>query len=91
MSTEQLVVEGDAMRGVGLFHGDMVLFDRAKLPSSGRAWSLCMKGAQVGSQGGGGSLAGPPIDLATLPRDTNRLFSDLAQSLCYINSSRVLR
>ena len=36
MSTEQLVVVGDAMRGVGLFHGDLVLFDRAKLPSPGR-------------------------------------------------------
>jgi DNA polymerase V len=36
MSTERLVVVGDAMRGVGLFHGDLVLFDRAKLPSSGR-------------------------------------------------------
>jgi DNA polymerase V len=36
MSTEQLVVKGDAMRGVGLFHGDLVLYDRAKLPSSGR-------------------------------------------------------
>jgi DNA polymerase V len=36
MSTEQLVVVGDAMRGVGLFHGDLVLFDWAKLPSSGR-------------------------------------------------------
>ena len=36
MSTEQLVVVGDAMRGVGLFDGDLVLFDRAKLPSSGR-------------------------------------------------------
>ena len=29
MCTEQLVVVGDAMRGVGLFHGDLVLFDRA--------------------------------------------------------------
>ena len=36
MSTEQLVVVGDAMSGVGLFDGDLVLFDRAKLPSSGR-------------------------------------------------------
>ena len=36
MSTEQLVVVGDAMRGVGLFHGDLVLYDRAKLPSPGR-------------------------------------------------------
>jgi DNA polymerase V len=36
MSTEQLVVVGDAMRGVGLFHGELVLYDRAKLPSSGR-------------------------------------------------------
>jgi DNA polymerase V len=36
MSTEQLVVVGDAMRGVGLFDGDLVLFDRAKLPSTGR-------------------------------------------------------
>ena len=36
MSTEHLVVVGDAMRGVGLFHGDLVLFDRAKLPSPGR-------------------------------------------------------
>ena len=36
MSTEQLVVVGDAMRGVGLFDGDLVLYDRAKLPSSGR-------------------------------------------------------
>jgi len=36
MSTEQLVVVGDAMRGVGLFHGDLVLFDWAKLPSTGR-------------------------------------------------------
>ena len=36
MSTEQLVVVGDAMRGVGLFHGDLVLFDRAKLPCTGR-------------------------------------------------------
>ena len=35
MSTEQLVVVGDAMRGVGLFHGDLVLYDRAKLPSPG--------------------------------------------------------
>jgi DNA polymerase V len=36
VSTEQLVVVGDAMRGVGLFHGELVLYDRAKLPSSGR-------------------------------------------------------
>ena len=36
MSTEQLVVVGDATSGVGLFDGDLVLFDRAKLPSSGR-------------------------------------------------------
>jgi DNA polymerase V len=36
MSTEQLVVVGDAMSGVGLFHGDLVLYDRAKLASSGR-------------------------------------------------------
>ena len=36
MSTEQLVVVGDAMRGVGLFHGDLVLYDRAKLPIAGR-------------------------------------------------------
>jgi DNA polymerase V len=36
ISTEQLVVVGDAMRGVGLFDGDLVLYDRAKLPSSGR-------------------------------------------------------
>ena len=36
MSTEQLVVVGDAMSGVGLFHGDLVLYDRAKLPSAGR-------------------------------------------------------
>ena len=36
MSTEQLVVVGDAMSGVGLFDGDLVLFDRAKLPSTGR-------------------------------------------------------
>jgi DNA polymerase V len=36
MSTEHLTVVGDAMRGVGLFDGDLVLFDRAKLPSSGR-------------------------------------------------------
>jgi DNA polymerase V len=36
MSTEELVVVGDAMRGVDLFDGDLVLFDRAKLPSSGR-------------------------------------------------------
>ena len=36
MSTEQLVVVGDAMNGASLFHGDLVLFDRAKLPSSGR-------------------------------------------------------
>ena len=35
MSTEQLVVVGDSMRGAGLFDGDLVLFDRAKLPSSG--------------------------------------------------------
>ena len=34
MSTEQLVVVGDAMRGVGLYDGDLVLFDRAKLPTS---------------------------------------------------------
>ena len=40
MSTEQLVVVGDAMRGVGLFHNDLVLFDRAKLPSSGRVVAL---------------------------------------------------
>jgi len=33
MSTEQLVVVGDAMRGVGLFDGDLVLYDRAKLPT----------------------------------------------------------
>jgi hypothetical protein len=36
VSTEQLVVVGDSMGGVGLFNGDLVLFDRAKLPSSGR-------------------------------------------------------
>jgi len=36
MSTEQLVVVGDAMSGVGLFDGDLVLYDRAKLPSSGK-------------------------------------------------------
>ena len=36
MSTEQLVVVGDAMSGVGLYDGDLVLFDRAKLPSTGR-------------------------------------------------------
>jgi DNA polymerase V len=36
MSTEQLVVVGDAMSGVGLYDGDLVLFDRAKLPSAGR-------------------------------------------------------
>ena len=36
MSTEQLVVVGYAMRGVGLFHGYLVLYDRAKLPGPGR-------------------------------------------------------
>ena len=36
MSTSHLTVVGDAMRGVGLTDGDLVLFDRAKLPSSGR-------------------------------------------------------
>ena len=36
MSTEQLVVVGDAMIGTGLFDGDLVLYDRAKLPSQGR-------------------------------------------------------
>ena len=36
MSTEQLVVVGDAMSGTGLYDGDLVLFDRAKLPSQGR-------------------------------------------------------
>ena len=36
MSTEQLVVVGDAMSGVGLTDGDLVLFDRAKRPSPGR-------------------------------------------------------
>jgi len=36
MSTEQLVVVGDAMSGTGLYDGDLVLFDRAKLPNSGR-------------------------------------------------------
>jgi DNA polymerase V len=36
MSTEQLVVVGDAMSGTGLYDGDLVLFDRAKLPSTGR-------------------------------------------------------
>ena len=36
MSTERLVVEGDAVKKIGLFDGDLVLFDRAKLPSSGR-------------------------------------------------------
>jgi len=36
MSTDHLTVVGDAMRGVGLFDGDLVLFDRAKIPSAGR-------------------------------------------------------
>ena len=36
MSTEQLVVVGDSMSGIGLYDGDLVLFDRAKLPSAGR-------------------------------------------------------
>jgi DNA polymerase V len=36
MSTEQLVVVGDAMSCTGLFEGDLVLYDRAKLPSQGR-------------------------------------------------------
>ena len=36
MSTEQLVVVGDAMSGTGLYDGDLVLYDRAKLPSTGR-------------------------------------------------------
>ena len=45
MSTEELVVVGYVMRGVGLFHGDLVLFDRAKLPNSGRALRPSMKGS----------------------------------------------
>jgi DNA polymerase V len=36
MSTSHITVKGDAMRGVGLFDGDLVLYDRAKLPRSGR-------------------------------------------------------
>ena len=36
MSTGHITVVGDAMRGVGLHDGDLVLFDRAKLPRSGR-------------------------------------------------------
>ncbi len=47
MSTEQLVVVGDAMGGVGLFHGDLVLFDRAKLPSSGRCMVALHEGALI--------------------------------------------
>ncbi|MCP9828659.1 hypothetical protein KBZ19_09190 [Synechococcus sp. L2F] len=36
VSTEPLVVVGDAIGGVGLFNGDLVLVDQAKLPSTGR-------------------------------------------------------
>ncbi len=52
MSTEQLVVVGDAMRGVGLFHGDLVLFDRAKLPSPGRCVVALYEGEVIVRQGG---------------------------------------
>lgn len=47
MSTEQLVVVGDAMRGVGLFHGDLVLFVRAKLPSPDRCVVALHEGDQI--------------------------------------------
>ncbi|MCT0209656.1 MAG: hypothetical protein DCF18_05915 [Cyanobium sp.] len=40
VSTEPLVVVGDAIGGIGLFNGDLVLVDRAKLPSSGRCMAL---------------------------------------------------
>lgn len=36
MSTSHLIVVGDAMRGIGLYDGDLVLYDRAKLPTHGR-------------------------------------------------------
>jgi len=36
MSTGHITVVGDAMSGVGLYDGDLVLFDRAKLPGPGR-------------------------------------------------------
>jgi SOS-response transcriptional repressor LexA len=47
VSTEPLVVVGDAIGGVGLFNGDLVLVDRAKLPSSGRC--LVLAPGQPGS------------------------------------------
>ena len=36
MSTTHITVVGDAMSGTGLYDGDLVLFDRAKLPGPGR-------------------------------------------------------
>ena len=42
MSTEQLVVVGDPMRGVVFTDGALLLFDRANLPSSGRCFSHSM-------------------------------------------------
>ena len=36
MSTGHITVVGDAMCGIGLFDGDLVLFDRAKLPRPGK-------------------------------------------------------
>lgn len=47
VSTEPLVVVGDAIGGVGLLNGDLVLVDRAKLPSSGRC--LVLAPGQPGS------------------------------------------
>jgi DNA polymerase V len=36
MSTTHITVVGDAMSGTGLYDGDLVLYDRAKLPAPGR-------------------------------------------------------
>lgn len=35
MSTAHMVVVGDAMSGTGLYEGDLVLYDRAKMPGPG--------------------------------------------------------
>ena len=45
-STDHLTVVGDAMRGVGLFHGDLMPYDRAKLPSTGRCVVAVQKSPQ---------------------------------------------
>ena len=64
MSTEQLVVVGDAMSGVGLFHGDLVLYDRAKLPSQGRCVVALHEGELIVRQ-----IKGTPPNVSLVATD----------------------